>query len=183
MMSGMRPETLAGLFGLGGTVVGVGGTLLAGWIQQRSQERTAQQERAETRSSEADSRGREVARSALSKLYDLRRQALEWKVGMSAQERHEWVETAHAKADEAELNAALIPQADILRVRLRDALTVARDLFCEDENDDHQAHRSEFAVDHCIALLSAYMRGDPELPERTLREERTMLEREMRESP
>ncbi|MFI7345291.1 hypothetical protein ACIBSR_03305 [Streptomyces sp. NPDC049936] len=179
----MRPETLAGLFGLGGTVVGVGGTVLAGWFQQRSQVRTAREEREEARASEAESRGREVARKALSELYDLRRQALTWKTGMSSQERDEWVATAHARADEAELNAALIPQGDVLRVRLRDALSAARGLFSEGADDDYQVYPTEFAVDHCIALLSAYMRGDPALPRQTRREERTMLEREMRENP
>lgn len=96
MMSSMRPETLAGLIGLGGAVIGVGGTLSAGWFQQRHQLRTAQEERAEARTGEVESRGREVARMALSELYQLRRQALAWQVGMSTEERNEWVRTAHA---------------------------------------------------------------------------------------
>ncbi|MFF3377778.1 hypothetical protein ACFYXF_33085 [Streptomyces sp. NPDC002680] len=175
----MEAETLAGLVGLGGTVVGVGGTLLGGLIQQRHQARTTRDERAEARASEVESRGREVAEKALTELYGLRRHALTWKVGMSSDEQNQWAKTAHTMADDAELNAALIPGADALRERLQDALSVTRKSFSEDAYEtEHEPYKSEFDTGHSIALLSAYMRGDEALPTPTLRERRESTARE-----
>lgn len=45
----MQTETLVGLIGFGGAVVGAGGALLGGWLQQRHQARIAKQERREER--------------------------------------------------------------------------------------------------------------------------------------
>ncbi|NUP43259.1 MAG: hypothetical protein HOY76_41140 [Streptomyces sp.] len=181
-MTTVETETLVGLIGLGGAVVGVGGTLLGGWLQHRQQAQTAREERAEARSSEAESRGREVADKALSELYALRRHALAWKVGMSAAERNEWLGKAHTMADEAELHTALIPGADTLRVRVGDALSVVRASFFQDADEaEHEADLCVADTGHCIDLLSAYMRGDAALPEPTRREERRAIERDMRE--
>lgn len=181
-MTGMQTETLVGLMGLGGAVVGVGGTLLGSWLQHRQQAEMAREERAEARAGEAESRGRGVAEKALTELYSLRRHALSWKAGMSAEERNEWVGTAHVMADQAELHTALVPGADTLRERLRDALSAARKSFFLDGYEaEHEAYRSEFDTSHCIALLSAYMRGDATLPEPTVREERETIERDMQQ--
>ncbi|WP_406516757.1 hypothetical protein [Streptomyces sp. NBC_00134] len=178
----MDVQTLTGLFGLGGTVVGVGGTLLGGLIQQRHQVRTTREERAEARASEVESRGRGVAEKALTELYGLRRHAMTWKVGMSSDERNQWVKIAHAMADDSELNAALIPGADELRERLQDALSAARKSFFVDAfESEHEAYMAEFDTGHSIALLSAYMRGDHALPIPTLRERREGAEREARQ--
>ncbi|WP_413757197.1 hypothetical protein [Streptomyces sp. MMBL 11-3] len=178
----METQTLVGLIGLGGAVVGVGGTLLGGLIQQRYQVRMAREERAEAQAREAESRGRDVARQALAELYKLRQHALTWQVGMSSDERNQWVKTANAIADEAELNAALIPDADALRERLQDALSVTRTSFSVDAHEaEHEPYMSEFDTGHCIALLSAYMRGDEALPTPTLRERRERAQREARQ--
>ncbi|MDW4902891.1 hypothetical protein RB625_31200 [Streptomyces californicus] len=181
MMTPVETETLVGLFSLGGAVLGVGGTLLGGWFQQRHQVQVAREERAEARSSEMESRGRGAAEKALIELHALRRHALAWKVGMSDDERNQWVGAAHAMVDEAELNVDLVPRADTLRVRLRDALNVVRHSFFEDCYEaDHEAYKSEFDTSHCIGLLAAYMRGDDALPEPTAREEREAIQRDMR---
>ncbi|WP_328581942.1 hypothetical protein [Streptomyces sp. NBC_00370] len=178
----MDTQTLAGVFGLGGTVVGVGGTLLGGIVQQRHQARTAREERAEARAGEVESRGRVVAEKALAELYELRRHALTWKVGMSPDERNQWVKTANTMADDAELNVALIPAADALRERLQDALSVARKSFFVDAYEsEHEPYMSEFDAGHSIALLSAYMRGDGALPTPTERERRECAARETRQ--
>lgn len=182
-MAHVQTETLVGLFGFGAAVLGVGGTLLGGWLQQRHQVQVAREERAEVRSSEVESRGREAAQKALTELYALRRHALTWKVGMSAEERNQWVGAAHPMVDEVELNVALIPGADTLRVRVRDALSVVRNSFFEDGYEgEHEPYRSEFDTSHCIGLLSAYMRGDDALPEPTAREERESIQHDMREN-
>ncbi|MFF3485092.1 hypothetical protein ACFYXC_17775 [Streptomyces sp. NPDC002701] len=175
----METEMLVGVIGLGSAVVGVGGTLLGGWLQQRHQAQTAREERAEARSVEAESRGRQTADKALSELYALRTHALTWKMGMSADERNEWLGRAYTMADAAELHTALVPGADTLSMRLRDALKVVRASFFQDAYEaEHEAYLSEFDTSHCIALLSAYMRGDSSLPEPTLREEREAIERD-----
>ncbi|MFJ8507717.1 hypothetical protein [Streptomyces avermitilis] len=41
----MQTETLVGLIGFGGAVVGAGGALLGGWLQQRHQAKSAKEER------------------------------------------------------------------------------------------------------------------------------------------
>ncbi|WP_328939210.1 hypothetical protein OG288_36930 [Streptomyces tauricus] len=101
---------------------------------------------------------------------------------MSSDERNQWVNTAHAVADDAELNAALIPGANELRERLQDALNVARISFFVDAHESEQEpYMSEFDTSHSIALLSAYMRGDEALPTPTLRERRERAQREARQ--
>ncbi|WP_328939204.1 hypothetical protein OG288_36900 [Streptomyces tauricus] len=45
----MQTETLVGLSGFGGALVGAGGALLGGWLQQRLQAKTAKAERREER--------------------------------------------------------------------------------------------------------------------------------------
>ncbi|WP_328450004.1 hypothetical protein OG780_19735 [Streptomyces sp. NBC_00386] len=45
----MQTETLVGLIGLGGAVIGAGGAVFGGWLQQRHQANTAKAERREGR--------------------------------------------------------------------------------------------------------------------------------------
>ncbi|MEU6651296.1 hypothetical protein ABZ904_18085 [Streptomyces sp. NPDC046900] len=45
----MQAETLAGLMGLAGAVVGAGGALLGGWLQQQHQAKTAKEQRRDER--------------------------------------------------------------------------------------------------------------------------------------
>jgi hypothetical protein len=140
-----------------------------------------QKRREEARADLLEERGRAAAEKALTELYDLRRHVSTWKAGMSVEERNQWYQTGYDHTYSAELNAALIPEANELRERLRDALEVVRTSMNVDAwQSDHEPHLSHFDTEHSIALLSAYMRGDC-LPPPTSREERETSQREMRE--
>ncbi|MEW1686215.1 hypothetical protein [Streptomyces sp. NPDC093594] len=176
----MQPEVLAGLIGFGGAVVGAGGALLGTWLQQRHQAKLDREQRRETRADLVEERGRAAAEKALSELYLLRRHISTWKVGMNAEGKNTWFGTCITHADEADLNAALIPEASELRERFRDAMETARmSMQIDAWESEHEPYLSESDTEHAIALLSAYMRGDP-LPTPTRREERESLARSMR---
>ncbi|MBZ6261188.1 hypothetical protein KVH22_37415 [Streptomyces olivaceus] len=177
----MEAQTLVGLIsGLGGAAIGAGGALLGGWLQQRHQAKLDREQREEARAGLVEERGRTAADKALGELYTLRRHVSTWEVDLSAEAKNQWYQTGHTHADEAELNAALIPEADNLRERLQDALESARTSMQIDAwESEHEPYLSAFDTEHAIGLLSAYMRGDS-LPAPTLREERASLEREMR---
>jgi hypothetical protein len=140
-----------------------------------------QKRRKEARADLLEERGRAAADRALAELYVLRRHVSTWKVDMSTEEKNQWYQTGHDHTDNAELNAALIPEADELRERLRDCLDVVRTSMNVDAwESEHKPHLSRSDTEHAISLLSAYMRGDS-LPTPTLREKRESLEREMRQ--
>jgi hypothetical protein len=176
----VSPEVSAGWIGLIGASVGAGGALLGVWLQQRYQAKMARDQREEARDDLLEERGRTAADKALAELYALRRHVLTWKVGMSAEERNQWVQSGHTYADDTELNAALIPKATELRERLRYALGAIRgSMFVDAYEAAHEPYMSDFDTEHAIGLLSAYMRGDS-MPRPTPREERVSVEREMR---
>ncbi|MFI6606864.1 hypothetical protein [Streptomyces sp. NPDC050507] len=178
----MEAETLAGLIGFGGAVVGAGGALLGAWLQQHHQAKTARVEREEARAGLVEERGRAAAEKALAELYRLRGHAVTWRGGMAADERNEWSRTSRNLIDAADLNAALIPKADKLRVRLQDALgAIRKSVHIDAHESEHEAYLSTSDTEHAIALLSAYMRGDT-LPAPTVREQREGVERDMREA-
>ncbi|WP_326755113.1 hypothetical protein OH738_10710 [Streptomyces hirsutus] len=177
----MQPEVLSGLIGFGGAAVGAGGAFLGTWLQQRHQAQLEQQRWEKARADLLEERGRAAADKALAELYVLRRHISSWKVGMSAEEKSQWYRTGHGHTDNTELNAALIPEANELRERLRNALEVVRTSMHVDAwESEHEPYLSGFDTEHAIALLSAYMRGDP-LPSPSPREARESVEREMRE--
>ncbi|MDX3233224.1 hypothetical protein [Streptomyces sp. ME19-01-6] len=177
----MEAEVSAGWIGLIGASVGAAGALVGGWFQQRYQAKMAREDREEARNDLLEERGRTAADKALAELYALRRHVVTWKIGWSAVERVEWVQEGHTYADDAELNAALIPKAAELRERLRDALiAIRRSMFIDAHEAGNEPYLSEFDTEHAIELLSAYMRGDG-LPQPTLREERAGVERDMRQ--
>ncbi|WP_331734982.1 hypothetical protein OG379_39825 (plasmid) [Streptomyces sp. NBC_01166] len=176
----MEAETLAGLIGFGGAVVGAGGALLGAWFQQSHQAKTARVEREEARAGLVEERGRTAAEKSLAELYGLRRHVLTWKL-VSDDERSEWSRIGYTLTDEAELNASLIPEGEELRERLKDALGALRNSISVDTYEAvHEAYASTFDTEHAISLLAAYMRGDA-LPRPSRREERESLERQMRE--
>ncbi|WP_432131267.1 hypothetical protein [Streptomyces tendae] len=180
-MIAVQTETLVGLIsGLGGAAIGAGGALLGGWLQQRHQVKLDREQREQARAGVLEERGRTAADKALGELYALRRHISTWKGAFSTEEQNEWFQTGYSLADVAELNAALIPEADELRERLQDALESARDsLHADAWYSEHEPYLSASDTEHTIALLSAYMRGDY-LPPMTAREERASLAREMR---
>ncbi|MFE1545866.1 hypothetical protein ACFW61_36160 [Streptomyces microflavus] len=176
----MEAETLAGLIGFGGAVVGAGGALLGAWFQQSHQAKNTRAEREEARASLVEERGRAAAEKALAELYGLRRHVLTWKL-MSEDERTECSRIGYTLTDEAELNASLIPKGEALRERLKDALGALRNSIHVDAYESvHDAFLSTFDTEHAISLLAAYIRGDA-LPTSSLRERRESLERQMRE--
>lgn len=177
----MQTETLVGLIsGLGGAAIGAGGALLGGWLQQRHQAKLDREQRREARAGLVEERGRAAAEKALSELYLLRRHISTWKVDLNAEGKNAWFHSSITHADEAELNAALIPEASELRERFRDAMDAARmSMQIDAWESEHEPYLSESDTQHAITLLSAYMRGDS-LPAPTRREERASLERSMR---
>jgi hypothetical protein len=181
MMICMEPEVVAALWGFGGAAMGAGGAFLGTWVQQRHQAEMEQKRRDDARADLLEERGRAAAEKALTELYDLRRHVSTWKAGMSAEERNQWYQTGYDHTYSAELNAALIPEANELRERLRDALEVVRTSMNVDAwQSEHEPYLSHFDAEHSIALLSAYIRGDS-LPTPTSREKRETTQREMRE--
>lgn len=67
----MQTEVLVGLIGFSGAVVGAGGALLGGWLQQRHQAAVAQEQREAARAGLLEERGRAAGERALSELYGL----------------------------------------------------------------------------------------------------------------
>ncbi|MEU5030188.1 hypothetical protein [Streptomyces milbemycinicus] len=163
----MQAETLAGLFGFGGTVIGAGVSLWATLITQRQQAKATADQREAAKISLINERSRTAGEKALSELYDLRRHITQRQRVLAPEDRETWLQAGEALADQAELEAGLMPQAEEVRTRFREALEVTRaSMYAEVRGSSDLPVESKANTDHAIDLLSAYMREEA-LPEPT----------------
>ncbi|MEU0844803.1 hypothetical protein ABZ370_35765 [Streptomyces sp. NPDC005962] len=166
----MEAETLAGLFGFGGAVVGAGGALLGGWLQQRHQAKVTREQQEAARADLLEERGRAAGEKALSELYALRRYLQDCKTRPVPEERQPWRVKTRAFIDEAELAVMLMPNAREVQARIGEAadliidtLTIGREEARQMTDQEHitHVHRCLGGTRDAIAALSAFMRGDP----------------------
>ncbi|MDX3233222.1 hypothetical protein [Streptomyces sp. ME19-01-6] len=151
----MEAETLAGLIGFGGAVVGAGGALLGAWLQQHHQAKTAKNERLEAR-------GYTAGEKALAELYQLRQHLVESGVaGEVPQERQPWRFIAVTHLDEAELAVMLMPRAPLVHERVVEVLILAKRFELAGQHRHQQIRWIKGCVASAIDILSAHMRGEP----------------------
>ncbi|MEU1454404.1 hypothetical protein [Streptomyces avermitilis] len=154
----MQTETLVGLIGFGGAVVGAGGALLGGWLQQRHQAETARLER-------QNARGYAAGEKSLGELHRLRHHLTECEaVGDVSQDRQPWRSIAVRHLDDAELAIMLIPNATQVRERLVKALYCARRYELAGQHRANQVRWIKTCVTSAIDMLSSHLRGDPVPP-------------------
>ncbi|MET9410827.1 hypothetical protein ABZX90_34465 [Streptomyces sp. NPDC002935] len=169
----MEAETSVALIGFGGAVVGAGGALLGGWLQQRHQATVTREQQEAARAGLLEERGRAAGEKALYELYALRRHLKDCKLRPVSEERQPWRPIARAFIDDAELAVRLMPNAREVQSRITDAaglitetLVIGRDEAREMTDPEHRTHISRCLAGtlEAIEALSAFMRGDP-LPE------------------
>ncbi|MCX5261781.1 hypothetical protein OOK27_47970 [Streptomyces canus] len=97
--------------GLIGAVVGAGGALLGGWFQHRQQTRADRQK-------QIDERAQAAGNNALTELYALRRHIVRGGPQQESEGPGSWLWSGVEMADQAEMAAGLIPQAEEVRSRL-----------------------------------------------------------------
>jgi hypothetical protein len=183
----MDATVAAGWIGAGaafvGTVVGAGVSVWATVLTQRHEARTALVQKQEAAEKQVEERGRAAGNDALTELYALRRHILRWGPDLDVESRASWTRSGEELADQVEIATGLIPQAQEVRTRMEEALSVAVSYMHEDENRPAtQAYGTKRAVDHAIDILQTFLRGDP-LPRisydvDTLRIERAEYRRE-----
>ncbi|MFD8472034.1 hypothetical protein ACFV2E_08255 [Streptomyces globisporus] len=158
----MEPETLAAVFGLGGTLVGAGASVWATIVSQRHQARTAVTQRTEDR-------GRAAGEKALEELYTLRRFMTEFTAARAREEGQPWRLTAKRHFDEAELAVMLMPNAREVQNRIEEVMGIAGATLMVGQKHAQATDGMELIreIRHCrslaveaIQILSAYMRGD-----------------------
>ncbi|MCM1941785.1 hypothetical protein NC239_26660 [Streptomyces sp. G3] len=154
----MQTETLVGLIGFGGAVVGAGGALLGGLLQSRIQARTLQEQRVEDR-------GREAANTALNELFALRRLASGIPLREPDIQPSNWRLAAHHHMEAAEVALMLMPQAEEVRRRALAALHLGQRAMilagqAEQGPDVERRHLHDCSLE-AINVLSTYMRGEP----------------------
>ncbi|MFD9618488.1 hypothetical protein ACFWB2_14630 [Streptomyces virginiae] len=173
----MEAETLAGLIGFGGAVVGAGGALLGAWLQQRHQAKIAKDERLEAR-------GYTAGEKALAELYQLRQHLVESGVaGEVPPERQPWRFIAVTHLDEAELAVMLMPRAPLVHERVIEVLNLAKRFELAGQHRHRQVGWIKSCVASAIDMLSAHLRGDP-VPEIGLDRLRTLTrEHDSRSEP
>ncbi|WP_326658804.1 hypothetical protein [Streptomyces canus] len=155
MMIVVESETLAGLIGFGGAVVGAGGALLGAWLQQHHAAKTARNER-------LDARGYAAGEKALSELYQLRQHLVECGVaGEVPQERQPWRFIAITHLDEAELAVMLMPGARLVHDRVVEVLVLGKRFELAGQHRHRQVQWMKHCTTAAIDLLSAHMRGEP----------------------
>lgn len=152
---------VAGLFGLGGALVGATISTVAIVWQQRDQTRKEQNQRIEDR-------GRAVGEQALSELFALRRHLLACTESPIPDENQPWRRIAHNHMDEAESALALMPGAKEVRARVTEALKIAEAGVTEARREQ-TGSMTEIVLlgrgtDDSIEILAAYMRGE-QIPE------------------
>ncbi|MEU8556016.1 hypothetical protein AB0C80_18770 [Streptomyces anthocyanicus] len=154
----MQTETLVGLIGFGGAVVGAGGALLGGWLQQRHQVKAARAERREERRYTA-------GQTALGMLIRIRHAA----ANRAEDEESEAAWTAELIEWSTSFDAALLLIADGDEMRER-VFEVVRHLGYYDRLGQNHREANDWidaACGEAINLLSAYLREDP-LPSRSV---------------
>lgn len=166
----MQTEMWVGLIGFGGAVVGAGGALVGGWLQQRHQATVLREQQEAARTGLLEERGRAAGEKALSELYALRRHLKDCELRPVPAELQPWRGIARTFIDDAELAVMLMPNAAQVQSRVADAarlitetLMIGRDEARMMTDGEHRTH-----VNLCLAgtleaigVLSAFMRGDP----------------------
>ncbi|MEV5783754.1 hypothetical protein ACGFWD_34430 [Streptomyces sp. NPDC048448] len=151
---------------------------MGGWLQQRHQAELIREDRKVARAGLVEERGQAAADSALAELHVLRRHVMQREQGLPHAEGQQWRRAAEGHIDQAALAAGLIPEAEEMRVRIRDSLDVVSiSVIVESPEEGTSAFESRSATEHVLELLSAYKRGDA-LPGPTRDEERRRMERE-----
>ncbi|MFI5979176.1 hypothetical protein [Streptomyces sp. NPDC051452] len=151
----MQAETLAGLMGLAGAVVGAGGALLGGYLQQHHQAKTAKEQR-------RDERRYTAGQAALEMLIRFRHASMK---------RTEDVDSALAFSEAlvefvTTFDAALyvVPDGDEMRRRVLGTIGLAAGYM----EPHHPNSEDKSWIDTCckeaIGVLSAFLREEP-LPE------------------
>jgi hypothetical protein len=159
-MIAMQAETLAGLIGFGGAVVGAAGALAGAWLQQHYQAKTAQRDRIEAQ-------GRAAGERALAELYALRRHLDEVRQNPDeTPETHQpWRKIAWRHMDEVELAVLLMPGGGEVRSRVVEALDSTRIFMVNrGEMTPRRMGRIRNGGLEAIAILAAHLRGET-LPE------------------
>ncbi|MGR6973210.1 hypothetical protein ACU639_27090 [Streptomyces cynarae] len=153
----MQAETLAGLMGFGGTLVGAGVSIWATVITQRHQVKTARDQRIEER-------GRAAGEKALTELYALRRHLIEVSASSTPVENQSWARIAVDHVDRTEAAIALMPGAHSVRERISEAMDIGtRELLVARllrAPEDVAVRALTSAALEAIDALSAYMRGE-----------------------
>ncbi|MFJ8507716.1 hypothetical protein [Streptomyces avermitilis] len=149
---------MAALFGLGGTLVGAAVSTGAVVWQQRHQAKTA-------KAQQIEERGRVAGDKVLAELYTQRRYLMECSNEDFRDENPRWRRTAMKHMDAVELETGLIPLAEEVRKRVKEAVDLA-------ESGVIYALRAQLGAtrelgylfggcNESIEVVSAYMRGDP----------------------
>ncbi|SEC34741.1 hypothetical protein [Streptomyces sp. KS_5] len=151
----MQAEVSAGLIGLAGAVIGAGGALLGGWLQQRQQALTAKAERREERRYTAG----QAALDMLIRFRHATASRINDDEGVDAWTEAfvEWLVT---------FDAALyvVPDGDEMRKRL---FGIMGFIGCYEDLGHNHSEASLWIDDLCreaIGVLSAFLREEP-LPE------------------
>ncbi|MET7347449.1 hypothetical protein [Streptomyces mirabilis] len=154
----MQTETLVGLIGFGGAVVGAGGALLGAWLQQHHQAKATQAQRVEDRA-------REAGNNALTELLVLRRLVMENVHANLNEEMPEWRSIAQRHMDAAETALLLMPQAEEVRSRVIGALHLAERALAFAARAHLGLHVEKLHLYNCsneaIQVVAAFMRDDP----------------------
>jgi hypothetical protein len=156
-MIAMGSGTWTGLIGLAGAVIGAGGAILGGWLQQRHQAKTARAERREERRYTA-------ARAALDMLIRIRHAA----ANRAEDDASEAVWTAELVEWSTSFDATLylVPDGEEMRERV---FEIVRHLgYYEALGQNHQEANGwiDITCGEAIQVLSAFLREDP-LPTRS----------------
>ncbi|MFJ3665056.1 hypothetical protein ACIPSE_01230 [Streptomyces sp. NPDC090106] len=151
----MQTETLVGLIGFGGAVVGAGGALLGGWLQQHHQRQLAAEARLAVQAQEAA----EMIMSALNEIDDL----FQWRF-LSGRGAAGWY--ADHKEDlfrcrsRMKQGALLIPNEQV-RKHLKDVFELMLGWEVGDIDEYEQALRAQLAARDGLEILGSHLRGDP----------------------
>jgi hypothetical protein len=176
-MIAVQTETLVGLIGFGGAVVGAGGALLGGLLQSRLQAKG-------TRAQRIEDRAREAGNNALSELLVLRRLVTENVLTNLDEEQPEWRLTAQLHMDAAEMALLLMPGAEAVRGRVVKALGLAERALAFAARAELGLHVEKLHLYNCsneaIQVVGAFLRGD-QLPPPSPWVRRT--EEELRQQP
>ncbi|MFC4609739.1 hypothetical protein ACFO9E_18240 [Streptomyces maoxianensis] len=156
----MEPETVAALWGFGGTFVGAGVTLTATAM-------TLSRQAKEARKAKVEDQARAAGERALGHLYDLRRHLTEAGAPSVPQEHQPWKKIARGHIDAARMAVKLMPGADDLHERVEETLQMGEYLMAIPNGvRQHQAQNLKASATETINIISASMRADP-LPNRS----------------
>jgi hypothetical protein len=159
-MIAVQTETLVGLIGFGGAVMGAGGALLGGWLQHRQQADTARRERWE-------GYGRSAGEATLTELLTAQEEMTDWARRFSGSEDD--AEELHTiilkRGSAAKHSSLLIPEASELRARLKVVLDVMMDYYSAPAQEGFfqsmaRLRWSYMAAQEGIELLAAFLRGE-----------------------